>query len=250
MGNYNLGLVSVSFRKHLPKEIISAMKKTNLSCIEWGSDIHAPCHDMQRLYELVRLQEEYGIYCSSYGTYFRLGVTDVDELEKYIYAAKILGTKTLRIWCGDKRANLYSDIEKNLFLQEAKKAAEIAENFDVTLCAECHNNSYTETLEGALGLMKAVNSEHFGMYWQPNQFVDFETNTEYAKNISAFVRNIHVFNWQGNNKHPLKSAAETWKKYLSYFDESQNLLLEFMPDDDINSLEKEAESLRIITQNT
>ena len=37
-----LGLVSVSFRGHTPREILEEMKKVGLSCIEWGSDVHAP----------------------------------------------------------------------------------------------------------------------------------------------------------------------------------------------------------------
>ena len=39
---YSLGLVSVSFRKNTPKEILEAVKEAGLSCIEWGSDAHAP----------------------------------------------------------------------------------------------------------------------------------------------------------------------------------------------------------------
>ena len=40
--NYNLGLCSVSFRKHTPEEILRAMKDAGLSVIEWGSDVHCP----------------------------------------------------------------------------------------------------------------------------------------------------------------------------------------------------------------
>ena len=60
---YNLGLVSVSFRQHSPREILEAVKETQLSCIEWGSDVHAPCNDIKRLREIATLQKEYGIYC-------------------------------------------------------------------------------------------------------------------------------------------------------------------------------------------
>jgi sugar phosphate isomerase/epimerase len=74
---YNLGLVSVSFRKHSPKEILEEMKKAELSLIEWGSDVHAPCGDIERLNEIAKLQKEYGIECSSYGTYFRFGQTPI-----------------------------------------------------------------------------------------------------------------------------------------------------------------------------
>lgn len=246
MPEHSLGLVSVSFRQNSPKEILSAMKKTNLTCIEWGSDIHAPCHDLQRLNELTTLQEEYGIFCCSYGTYFRLGTDDAKELTHYANVAKILGTTTLRIWCGNKGAHLFSKEEKKHFFEESKKAAEIAEKLGVTLCMECHNNSYTETLEGTLELMNEVCSPCFRMYWQPNQFKDFKTNAEYARSISSYVENVHVFNWEGNNKYPLCEAVGVWKEYISCFDKPKNLLLEFMPDGKLESLEKEADALSVI----
>ena len=86
------------------------------------------------------------------------------------------------------------------------------------------------------------------MYWQPNQFKNFETNIEYAKTISSYVENIHVFNWEGNNKYPLCNAVDIWKEYLSCFDGEKNLLLEFMPDDRIESLSAEADALRRIIE--
>ena len=49
MSEYTLGLVSISFRKHIPEEIIKAVKSAGLTCIEWGSDVHAPCRDTERL---------------------------------------------------------------------------------------------------------------------------------------------------------------------------------------------------------
>lgn len=248
MTNYNLGLVSVSFRQYSPQEILSAMKKTKLSCIEWGSDIHAPYKDTQRLYELAVLQKEYDIFCCSYGTYFRLGGDDTAELEDYANAAKILGTNLLRIWCGDKGAQLYSKDEKKLLFEEAKKAARIAKALGVTLCMECHNNTYTETIDGALELMSTVNSQSFRMYWQPNQFKSTDVNIEYAKLISPYVKNIHVFNWERENKYPLCRALDVWKGYLSCFNTPKNLLLEFIPDGKIESLEDEASALFSIAE--
>ena len=79
-----LGLVSVSFRHEKPEKIIGEVKKAGLSCIEWGSDIHAPCDDVAKLRKIADMQKNEGIYCSSYGTYFRLGVNNTDELQKYI----------------------------------------------------------------------------------------------------------------------------------------------------------------------
>ena len=127
MQQYHLGLVSVSFRSHTPEEILKAMKHTALQCIEWGSDVHAPCDDLSRLENLAKLQAEYGITCCSYGTYFRLGTTPITELPQYIRAAKILGTDILRLWCGNKNSEEYTETEKEQLFSDCKAAAALAE---------------------------------------------------------------------------------------------------------------------------
>ena len=69
MKNYRTGLVSVSFRRNTPSEIILAAKDAGLSYIEWGSDAHAPYQERDALHKIRELQEKQGIACSSYGTY-------------------------------------------------------------------------------------------------------------------------------------------------------------------------------------
>lgn len=238
-----LGLVSISFRGLSPEEIITEVKNAGLSCIEWGSDIHAPCCDTENLQKIADLQKEAGLFCCSYGTYFRLGASNIADLQKYINAAKILGTDILRLWCGTKSSLEYTKEEENALFSLCREAALIAENNGVTLCMECHNGTYTDTKEGAIKLMKAVNSPSFRMYWQPNQFTSEEENKQYARLLSPFTKHIHVFNWTETSRFPLGEAAARWKEYLSYFSDN-TLLLEFMPDDNISSLKTEADALR------
>ena len=109
------GLVSISFRGLSPEEIAQEMVKCGLKYVEWGSDIHAPCTDTGRLEQIAALQKQYGITCCSYGTYFRLGFTPNEELPDYIRAAKLLGTKTLRLWAGKKSPNLFTHILQIFF---------------------------------------------------------------------------------------------------------------------------------------
>lgn len=246
---YSPGLVSISFRKHSPEEIIIAAKKAGLECIEWGSDVHAPYNDNEKLNRIATLQNEHGICCSSYGTYFRLGVTPTEELPQYICAAKKLGTDILRLWCGNKGSAEYSQKEKELLFAECSKASAIAENSGVTLCMECHNHTFTDELIAALELMNAVNSPAFKMYWQPNQYKTIKSNLEYAEAISDYARHIHVFNWSGDERYPLEESVDLWRKYLEKFKGERALLLEFMPDDEINSLSREADALRKIAGN-
>ncbi len=241
-----LGLVSISFRDKTPKEILIAMKNAGLSYIEWGSDVHAPKDDVEKINEIVKLQEEYGIECCSYGTYFRLGETPIEELEEYIKAAKLLGTDILRLWCGVKNRHNLTAEEKEKLFSDCKKTTEIAEKNNVVICLECHNNTYTEDLSGAIEIMEYVNSPFFCMYWQPNQFREFDENKKYAEKISPYTKHIHVFKWRGQKKFSLHDGIEEWKAFLNCFNEENTLLLEFMPDNNIESLKREADALREI----
>lgn len=244
--NYRLGLVSVSFRAHTPWEVLEAMKEADLHFIEWGSDVHAPYNDTQKLRELVALQEEYGVLCSSYGTYFRLGQTPIDELEAYINAAKILGTDVLRLWCGTKSSENMTPNEKEFLIDQCKNAADIAKKHDVILCMECHKSSFTQRIEGSLELMQAVNSANFRMYWQPFQWQSATENLAYAEAIAPYTHHIHVFQWKDRARFSLFDGIQEWQQYLEKFKKPKTLLLEFMPDDQISSLKTEAKALKFI----
>lgn len=244
----SIGLASVSFRACSPEQILKTMRQCGLSYIEWGSDIHAVQDDPEALKQLAALQARYGVTCCSYGTYFRIGTTPVEELETYISAAKTLGTTVLRIWCGDKNSGEYTEKEKTDLFCTCRTLAEIARKHGVILCMECHGGTFTDRPDGALSLMQAVDSPHFRMYWQPNQFCSLQENMAYAAAIAPYTVNIHVFNWEGDGRYPLQEAAENWRKYLSCFDRRQILLLEFMPDDRIESLQAEGQALKEIAK--
>lgn len=248
---YQLGLVSISFREHSPKELITAVKKAGLSCIEWGSDVHAPCDDEARLHEIAAAQQAAEISCCSYGTYFRFGKDSPVELLNYIKAAKILGTNIIRLWCGTKGSDEYTADELEALYTNCRKAARIGEENGVVFCMECHNGTVTDRKESALALMQAVDSPAFRMYWQPNQLRPQEENMAYAKLLSSWTEHLHVFNWDCPNggpleKYPLVEAVDTWKGYLTRIPGEHCLLLEFMPDDKLETLRTEADALRKI----
>ncbi len=242
---YKLGLVSVSFRNHSPGQILTAMRDAGLGYIEWGSDVHVPPENARGI---AALQKEYGIKCCSYGTYFRLGVTPIVELEAYIKAAKVLGTNILRLWCGNKNSEEYTEEEKQALFSACKAAADIAGQNGVVLCMECHNRTYTNRKESAYELMQAINSPCFKMYWQPNQYKSETENLAYARLLCPYTEHIHVFNWKGKEKNPLLDAKSLWQRYLGCFGADKTLLLEFMPDGRIESLKTEADALKEIVK--
>ena len=66
----------------------------------------------------------------------------------------------------------------------------------------------------------------------------------YAKAVAPYTVNIHVFHWTASARLPLADGLPQWKRYLQAFDKTQTLLLEFMPDDRIDTLPRETETLR------
>ena len=235
------GVVSVSFRNLSVDEIIRITKESGLGAIEWGSDVHAPKGDAEKLEYIKMKMDEAGLYTSSYGTYFRIGETPIEELYGYISAAKILGTNVLRLWCGRKNYEDMDDNERKRILEEAAAVAKIAENERVILGIECHVNTFTSQINGALSLIRYVDSPSFRMYWQP--LINGVSNLEYASAIAPYAVNLHVFNWSKEGKHPLAEGLDAWREYLSFFNGTQHLLLEFMPDGLPKTLAAEAKAL-------
>lgn len=240
---YKAGLVSISFRKNSPEEILAEMKKAGLRYIEWGSDVHAPVGDPDKVRAIAALQREAGVECCSYGTYFRLGENDPEEIRDYIAAASVLGTNILRLWAGRKSHLNASAEERERLFADTRRVVEIAEELGAVICLECHRNTYTEHLAGTLELLSEIPSAHFGMYWQPNPDVSFEDNLAYLRAISARLVHLHVFHWSATAHLPLAEGVEEWGRYLEGMTGEHGALLEFMPDNLLSSLSTEAKAL-------
>jgi len=66
------GLVSITFRKLSPEQIIELVRKAGLSGIEWGGDIHVPHGDIARAKEVKSMTKEAGLRVAVYGSYYHL----------------------------------------------------------------------------------------------------------------------------------------------------------------------------------
>ncbi len=247
MAGTRIGLASVSFRALGPGEIIAAVRRTGLSCIEWGSDVHAPPDQPEKIRKIAAEQKTAGLVTSSYGTYFRLGETSLNELERYIEAADLLGTNVLRLWCGTKSASLYTAGERDRLYDICRSASAIAARCGAVLCMECHEDTLTDTAESATSLMEAAGGPSFRMYWQSLRTMKFEENLSYAARIAPWVERVHVFYRRRDRRTSLRKGLNPWRRYLNALGGEKTLLLEFMPDDSIQSLQTEAEALCELT---
>lgn len=236
------GLVSVSFRRHTPQEIIEAAKANGLKCIEWGGDVHVPPGDADLARRIGRQTEEAGLFTCSYGSYFRLGCDSVEAFDPVLETAVLLNAPVVRIWGYDRKLSDVPAEKLDALVQEARRIAFLANKAQITVCLECHPGTVTEDYQDALQFIRMVNEENFRMYWQPNQHRDDPYNLAAAEALAPYVHRIHAFQWSPDQRFPLAVGSDIWKQYLSILPPCP-VLLEFMPDGKIETLATEASTL-------
>ena len=245
------GLVSVSFRKNTVEEVVAAVKAAGLTAIEWGGDIHVPHGDLSAARKAADLCREAGITISEYGSYYIIGKSEPGEFDKVVASAKALGTDLIRVWPGQmlKTAQLTQEGYAAM-VADAKRICDAAPAFRIAL--ECHPMSLTEEYPMALKFLSDVDRENLKMFWQPCQYHDLSYNLSAIDALLPHVQSVHVFNWTANrdnpmpNRFPLAQGEQNWKLYLEKLTKKDglNYMLEFMPDDSMDTLSREAATLK------
>lgn len=240
------GLVSVSFRQHSPAQIIDAAARAGLCCIEWGSDVHLPPGATATAHQIRRTMQDAGLFASSFGSYFRIGVDAADAFPAVLETAGEIDAPIIRVWGYDRPLSQVDDGTLEKLIRDATDIAEQAETAGVKVCLECHPGTLTEEYRDAVRFVESVGMDSFGMYWQPNQHKDTAYNLAAATALAPMTACIHAFHWIGEGHYPLADGAEIWRDYLAIFKNAGceiPVLLEFMPDGKLETLEREATTL-------
>lgn len=240
------GLVSISFRGNTVDEILDACVKTGLTVIEWGSDVHAPVGDLEKAKEVGEKTRAAGLSCAAYGAYYKIGC-DMTDFEEYAKTAKALGTDVIRIWGGWHGSLEITPEAREKLVAETKEICRIGRDYGMTLAFECHHGTITDDPEYALAFLADVGADNLKMYWQPNQFKTFEENLRAAKLLKPTVVNVHVFHWDAENRYSMAEGVADWQQYTAVFKDGDHaFMLEFMPDNDIATLPREAAVLHTL----
>lgn len=235
------GLVSISFRDKSPEQITDAVKNAGLSYIEWGSDIHVPEGDIETAKRVRTICEKSKIKISSYGSYYRLGQNQ--DILPYILSAKALGAPVIRIWAGSAgSADTSPDLRRKLVL-EAKEACRRAAEYGLKLDFEYHPGTLTDNAGSAYSLLSEIDEPNCGIYWQPNYEKSFSENIASLKLLLPHVDIIHMFFWDEKyNRFFLEDGKAQIGEFLEIARE-KIVLLEFVPEDKIEYLKAEAQTL-------
>lgn len=253
MNLYKTGLCSITLRELTADKIIELVKKAKLDGIEWGGDVHVPADDLTNAKRVGDATRGAGLEVSSYGSYYRLGDYEKNPytIDQTIETALALRAKYIRVWAGSKGSVDATQTYRKDVIEQTKEIARKAAKHDIVICFEYHRNTLTDTVESTLDLLEEINFKNVRSYWQPSIDLTREQHVNSIKSILDRLTHIHVFQWAGIDRLPLRDGKEEWLHYLAVMQDDfpeRYLLLEFVKDDSEAQFIEDAKVLREIVQ--
>lgn len=250
------GLVSVTFRKLTPAEIVALVRKAGLRGIEWGGDIHVPHGDLARAREVNELTAEAGLSVAAYGSYYKAGHSESAGLrfESVLESALELGAPTIRIWTGAAGSAATDENTRWRVVTDLRRIAELAAKAGVRIAAEFHGGTLTDTNASTNQLLVEVDHPNFYSYWQPLMEM---TDAECVEGLAAIrprLAHLHVYQWrmaeQKYQRLALSVGAARWAEFLRLANTAPEIsggryaMLEFVEDDAPESFLRDAAVLK------
>ncbi|MEM8737569.1 MAG: TIM barrel protein [Planctomycetota bacterium] len=254
------GLASVTFRDLAVPEVCRLAADHGMEGIEWAADRHAPPGQLQHARRLARLSHEHRLHAAAYGTYYRLGVTEPRAWAGILDTAEALGTAVLRVWCGDLGSHAAGPYDRQRVVDDARRAADLAQRRGMTMACEWHGGTLTDTPASAQNLFEAVDHPAFQTYWQPRARVPHPTCLADLQTALPRLIGLHVFHWHPATAQrlPLALGEDNWRAYLQqarshlsvHAPEPRYALLEFVKNDDPAQFAHDAETLHRLLRHT
>lgn len=209
MNSLKLGLCSVTFRKKSAAQVIEIAKNAGIGYIEWGGDIHVTNKEEARIVKSICDNED--IKINSYGSYFNSAEFDEKKWEQICDIAKTMGAASVRIWLGKKNSEETDDKEYHILLENTKKMCDIAKKYSLTVCPECHDNTFNNNTDAILRFIKDLQKENFSTYFQSRYF-RMEYDLDRIDRTFDFTENVHI------SYRDLKREQRFRKKDKNYLD--------------------------------
>ncbi len=239
-----IGFTSTSLRSYTLEQVADVAASAGAQIIEWGSDCHVK--SLSDAEKAKKLCGDKGIVINSYGTYYRIGCGKSDEWKKICEIAACMGAKYIRTWLGTKGSAKTSESEYEALLEDARKTAHVAAEHGLTVCNECHPNTYNDTTESSLRFLNDAGQDNIKTYYQ-SWYRDEAPDKEKLFKTFPLVQDVHLsFSELERFQRFRKKDKEYIVKILSWLKElgfDGGLLIEFTKNSKAENLIKDVERL-------
>lgn len=237
------GLVSISFRRKTPGQIVSLCERAGLRAVEWGGDVHVPAGDERRAREVLALSRSAGLTVCSYGSYYRLD-QPIDGLLRALDSASALGAPVMRVWAGSKGSQELDEDGRSALIEQLERAEEAAKARGVSLALEYHPGTLTDSRDSVRRLLAEIAPLACGLYWQPRWDWSGEERLASLQDVRGRLSHLHVFSWTASGERlPLQAGEAMWRQVFSGLSGTRCALLEFVRADSDEQLLEDAACL-------
>ncbi len=250
------GLVSITFRKLSPAEIVKHCAANHLQCIEWGGDMHVPHGRTEVAREVARITTDHGLTTASYGSYYRVGEPPSEKnpaFEAVLETASALQAPVIRVWPGIRGSAEADSAYRAQVVADLQRICSLAAKAGIVVACERHGGSLTDTNESAAALYREVQSDNCKAYWQPPVGMSPDACLAGLEDLLPHLIHLHVFHWvlqEGQcTRKPLADGADLWTARLARAASTQRphaALLEYVADDNPDNLPADAKALHHI----
>ena len=217
------GLVSITFRKLVPRAIVDLVRQAGLASIEWGGDVHVPYGQADIAATVAAMTGDAGLQVASYGSYYRAGVSEADGLafERVLETAVVLSAPTVRVWAGHRGSAEADASARAAVIEDARRIAELAQAAGITVSFEYYRGTLTDTNASALALLQEIAHPNIRSYWQPPVGAPLAYCGQGLDRVLPYLTNVHVFHWLADpsgrdvDRRALAEGDAVWPQYLS-----------------------------------
>ena len=248
------GLVSITFRRRTPAQIVRLAARAGLRAIEWGGDVHVPHGDHETARTVRALTERAQLEVVAYGSYYRVGHSQSEGLAftDVLRTAVELGAPVVRVWAGNRNGEDADAQYRRTIIEESRRLCELAAREGVLVAYEFHRGTLTNSAASARELLEAVRHPQLRTLWQPPVGASTAEAAQGLRLLLPWLSHLHVFQWNETQRRPLAEGRAAWREYLAIAGSSGRpcpALLEFVRDDDVAALFEDAATLRSWTVN-
>ena len=209
MNYFKIGLCSVTFRKKSAEEVVSIAKKAGIGFIEWGGDVHVK--SLEDAKKVKALCDNAGIKICSYGSYCNSLVPDEEKWIEACKIAKKMNADSIRIWLGKRNSQDTSHEDYVCILENTKKMCDIAKEYSLFVCPECHDNTFNNDTNAILRFIGDLKKDNFRTYFQSRYF-RMEYDLDRIERTYPYIKDVHI------SYRDLKREQLFRKKNKNYLD--------------------------------
>lgn len=262
----------MTLAKYSAEEVLEIALRAGLDAIEWSGKNHVLHGDFECARRIRALTEEAGLEVSSYGSYYRVGVSEAAGLsfQSVLESAAALGAPTIRVWAGDRNTCDADASFIQTVVDDTNRIADLAAAQGISITFEFHGGSLTDRNETAVNFAGQVPHSNVFFSWQSPHGYTLEHCLAGLRELLPRLSTIHVYHWTIGSyekntlnetirelkwpedyfRHPLADGTERWKEYFAMVQTTGRdhfALLEFVKNDSPEQVIEDAECLRSLS---